>query len=162
MHLFQEVVQKEVTKALNETKDHIADLMAVVVEKFDELKDGMDRGFEAVGEKFEEEHWETPQSSHSSHGGPTDTPKRTDKSKRRSRCPFCRRLECKDPVACGLKLKWSSRMVIHKREGLCADRCCYKRHAGKCHKFEQTRCSHCERKHIALWCILKAKQEKMV
>lgn len=137
--------------------------MSTVIEKFDDLKDEMDRGFEAVGEKFENDQWETPRSSKSEDGpGPSNTPRRTDKSKRFSRCPFCRRLECRDPTSCGLKLKWSSRMSIYKKEGLCADRCCYKRHSGRCNKANQVQCTHCGRKHLALWCVLLAKQNKMV
>lgn len=136
--------------------------MSVVVEKFDDLQENMDRGFVAVGEKFEAEQWETPRSSPDNGPGPSNTPKRQDKVKRLSRCPFCKRVECRDPTSCGLKLKWSSRIAIHKREGLCSERCCYKRHAGSCQKYENVKCTHCGRKHLALWCILKAKQERMV
>lgn len=149
-------------KAMDATKDQIADLMAVVVEKFDDMQDAMDRGFIAVGERFEAEQWDTPNSSISDAPGPSNTPRRTDRSKRFSRCPFCRRLECKDPTSCGMKLKWSSRISIHKKEGLCGDRCCYKRHNGRCNKYDQVKCSHCGRKHLALWCIQKAKMDRLL
>lgn len=154
-------MQKEAAKILESTKDHIADLMAVVVEKFDDLQDNMERGFIAVGEKFEQEQWETPASSPDV-AGPSNTPRRPDKSKRFNKCPFCRRLECRDPTSCGFKLKWSSRITIHKKEGLCIDRCCYKRHTGRCNKLDSIKCTFCGRKHLALWCILKAKQDRMV
>lgn len=149
-------------KALDTTTGHITDLMGTVIEKFDELHDQMDRGFLTIGEKFEAEEWETPRSSMDDGPGPSNTPKRTDKIRRLSTCPFCRKLKCRDPTNCGLKLKWSSRMAIHKREGLCADRCCYKKHGGRCNKIDQVSCTHCGRKHIALWCVLKAKQDRMV
>lgn len=148
-------------KATDCAKDQMAELMSVIVEKFDDLRDEMDRGFIAIGERFEAEQWETPNNSFSDGPGPSNTPRRTDKS-RRSRCPFCRKLECKDPTACGLKLKWSSRVSIHKKEGLCSDRCCYKKHNGRCNKFDQVKCTCCGRKHIALWCIMKAKQDRMI
>lgn len=159
---FQEIVAREVNKALDTTTGHITDLMGTVIEKFDELRDEVDRGFQTVGEKFEAEEWETPRSSRDDMPGPSNTPRRPDKGRRLSKCPFCRRIECKDPSSCGLKLKWSSRMTIHKRDGLCADKCCYKRHPGRCNKLDKVSCTHCGRKHTVVWCVLRAKQDRLI
>lgn len=147
---------------LDEVRDRCGDLLSTITEKFDNLEDTLDRKMDDITDKLDAEEWLTPSSS-SSRGNPISrTPQRPDRVKKRSSCPFCSRTECKDPVACGLRIKWTSRLAIHKNKSLCRERTCYKPHKAPCHKFNKVRCGHCNRAHIKLWCVHYAKEQGML
>lgn len=160
--LLQEIVERHVEKAIGETRDRCADVLSTVTEKCDSLEDMVTRKLEDLSDKMVAEEWSTPESSNSRSRRSSDTPRRPDKIKRRSQCPFCSRTECKDPVACGLRLKWTSRLAIKKSKNLCQDSCCFKQHRDKCHKAGKIRCGFCNRIHIKLWCIHYAKDQGML
>lgn len=143
-----------------ETRDRAADVLSALVEKFTDLEDTLDRRLRDINDRLDGEVFETPSGSGSRpRNSGNSTPQRPDKVKKRSRCPFCGRAECADPVKCGLKLRWGTRMSIYKNKKLCPDRTCFKSHVGPCHKKEKVKCSHCSRGHASIWCVYLAQEE---
>lgn len=148
------MVTKNSKIAAGETRDRVADLMSVMVEKFTDMTDVLDRGLRDIHDKLDGERFETPSGSGSRpRAHANSTPRRPDKFNKRSRCPFCGESECADPTKCALKIKWGSRLAIYKRRNLCPQKTCYKSHGGVCHKADSTKCAHCGRKHLSIWCV---------
>lgn len=160
---FQKVVSKYNRVAVGETRERVGNLMAAMVEKFTELTDVVDRGLRDLSDQMDGERFATPSGSGSRPRRPSyDTPRRPDKVQKRSRCPFCGKPDCADPTQCALRIRWGSRLSIHKRRGLCPDRTCYKPHKGRCIKAGEIKCSHCGQKHLSIWCIYKAQDDGML
>lgn len=166
MLAFQKVVLKHFRLAAGETRDRSADIMSVMVEKFTDLTDVVDRGMRNLEDKMDGESFATPSGSGSRprhpQNGANATPRRPDRIQKRSRCPFCSRAECADPTQCALRIKWGSRMAIYKKKRLCPSKTCYKSHGGKCLKADEAKCDFCSRKHMSIWCIFRARDEGML
>lgn len=160
-YAFQKMIAKSTRLVVNELRERVGDVMATMVEKLADLTDVMDRRMATLGEKLDADQWSTPPNSLPRQHN-IATPRRPIKPARRTNCPFCSKMHCADPTNCGLKLRWASRMAIHKRRRLCADKTCYKSHAAPCLKANDVKCNHCGMSHLTLWCIYKAKEDGLL
>lgn len=149
----------EVDRLVEKLGEHVGEILDAMSNKLSTVQDEVDKAIRSIGAGEEG----ADEASSSGSSGSNATPRRKmPVEKRRSRCPFCSKSNCRDPSQCGLSLSWATRCSIHTRKGLCPSYCCYKQHTNECRRLGKVRCAFCNGRHISLWCArLAGRQQKL-
>lgn len=154
------MVKEDNDRVIYATTECCNELMSMMSEKFAEIKNELEDTRRSKGRSAGHAS-EFSGSWGSSRSRPESTPRRPAPKavEKRSRCPFCTRFKCTDPVGCGFKLSLPTRLSIHRKKNLCAQKTCYKQHAEVCFKEGKVRCTACGGPHLNLWCAFLAKKQ---